>query len=65
MAAHAILTLDPSQAQARRDALADLLVDAVEGGASVNFVAGPTGPFYEHTMPAHDVLVLMIRKRWK
>jgi hypothetical protein len=34
-------------------------------GASVNFVAGPTGPFYEHTMPAHDVLVLMIRKRWK
>ena len=34
-------------------------------GASVNFVAGPTGPFYEHTFPAHDVLVLMIRKRWK
>ena len=34
-------------------------------GGSVNFVAGPTGPFYEHSMPAHDVLVLMIRKRWK
>ena len=34
-------------------------------GASVNFVAGPTGPFYEHTLPAHDVMVLMIRKRWK
>jgi hypothetical protein len=34
-------------------------------GGSVNFVAGPTGPFYEHTLPAHDVLVLMIRKRWK
>ena len=34
-------------------------------GSSVNFVAGPTGPFYEHTLPAHDVLVLMIRKRWK
>jgi hypothetical protein len=34
-------------------------------GASVNFVAGPTGPSYEHTFPAHDVLVLMIRKRWK
>jgi hypothetical protein len=34
-------------------------------GASVNFVAGPTGPFYEHTLPAHDVLVLMIRKRWR
>ena len=34
-------------------------------GGSVNFVAGPTGPFYEHTVPAHDVLVLMIRKRWK
>ncbi len=38
MVAHAILTLDPAQAQARRRALADLLVDAVEGGASVNFV---------------------------
>jgi hypothetical protein len=34
-------------------------------GGSVNFVAGPTGPFYERSMPAHDVLVLMIRKRWK
>src|SRR5215204_846680 len=34
-------------------------------GGSVNFVAGPTGPYYEHTLPAHDVLVLMIRKRWK
>jgi hypothetical protein len=34
-------------------------------GGSVNFVAGPTGPFYEHTLPARDVLVLMIRKRWK
>jgi hypothetical protein len=34
-------------------------------GGSVNFVAGPTGPFYEHAMPVHDVLVLMIRKRWK
>lgn len=34
-------------------------------GGSVNFVAGPTGPFYEHVFPPHDVLVLMIRKRWK
>lgn len=34
-------------------------------GGSVNFVAGPTGPFYEHAFPPHDVLVLMIRKRWK
>ena len=34
-------------------------------GASVNFVAGPTGPFYEYAFPARDVLVLMIRKRWK
>ena len=34
-------------------------------GASVNFVAGPTGPYYEHTLPGHDVMVLMIRKRWK
>jgi hypothetical protein len=34
-------------------------------GGSVNFVAGPTGPFYEHVFPPHDVLVLMIRKRWR
>ena len=34
-------------------------------GGSVNFVAGPTGPFYEHVFPPHDVLVLMIRKRLK
>jgi hypothetical protein len=34
-------------------------------GGSVNFVAGPTGPFYEHDISAHDVLVLMIRKRWR
>jgi hypothetical protein len=34
-------------------------------GGSVNFIAGPTGPFYEHTLPAQDVLVLMIRKKWK
>ena len=34
-------------------------------GGSVNFVAGPTGPFYEHVFAPHDVLVLMIRKRWR
>lgn len=34
-------------------------------GTSVNFVAGPTGPVYRRTFAAHDVLVLMIRKRWK
>jgi hypothetical protein len=34
-------------------------------GSAVNFVAGPTGPVYTRTFPAHDVLVLMIRKRWK
>ena len=38
MSAHAILVLTPRQAEDRRAALADLLVDAVEGGASVNFV---------------------------
>lgn len=35
---HTITLLTPRQAQARRAALVDLLVDAVEGGASVNFV---------------------------
>jgi GNAT superfamily N-acetyltransferase len=42
MTAHAVdLLVDlltPPQAQARRAALVDLLVDSVEGGASVNFV---------------------------
>lgn len=35
---HAILRLTPEQATARRAALEALLVDSVEGGASVNFV---------------------------
>lgn len=38
MPGHAILVLTPEQARARLDALAELLIDAVEGGASVNFV---------------------------
>lgn len=38
MTAYLIFALTPRQAAARRDALAELLVDAVEGGASVNFV---------------------------
>jgi GNAT superfamily N-acetyltransferase len=35
---HAIILLTPEEALARRDALVALLVDSVEGGASVNFV---------------------------
>jgi GNAT superfamily N-acetyltransferase len=38
MTGHALLVLTPEQAAARRDDLIDLLVDAVEGGASVNFI---------------------------
>ena len=38
MTGHAILVLTPTQARERRDALIELLVDAVAGGASVNFV---------------------------
>ena len=34
-------------------------------GNAVNFVAGPTGPVYKRTFAAREVLVLMIRKRWK
>jgi hypothetical protein len=34
-------------------------------GSAVNFVAGAKGPVYTRTFAAHDVLVLMIRKRWK
>jgi hypothetical protein len=35
-----IRTLDAAEAQARIDELADILVDAVAHGASVNFMAG-------------------------
>jgi GNAT superfamily N-acetyltransferase len=38
MSAHAIHLLTPHEAWIRRDGLIDLLVDSVEGGASVNFV---------------------------
>jgi GNAT superfamily N-acetyltransferase len=38
LTAHSVKLLTPPQAQARRVALVDLLVDAVEDGASVNFV---------------------------
>ena len=35
------------------------------GGGSVNFVAGPEGPTYTRGFAANEVLVLMIRKRWR
>lgn len=38
MITHTVTLLTPQQAQARRVALVDLLVDSVESGASVNFV---------------------------
>ena len=37
----------------------------METGASVNFVAGPAGPTYTRSFAPRDVVVLMIRKRWK
>ena len=38
MTAHVISLLSPEEAEAKRAGLVDLLVDAVENGASVNFV---------------------------
>jgi GNAT superfamily N-acetyltransferase len=38
MTPHIVKLLTPAEAQARREGLIDLLVDSVEGGASVNFV---------------------------
>jgi hypothetical protein len=38
MTTYSVHLLSPQQAQARRRALVDLLVDSVEGGASVGFV---------------------------
>lgn len=37
----------------------------METGAAVNFVAGPTGPTYTRSFAPRDVVVLMIRKRWR
>jgi GNAT superfamily N-acetyltransferase len=38
MSAHTVRLLTPEEALEKRDALIDLLVDAVENGASVNFI---------------------------
>jgi GNAT superfamily N-acetyltransferase len=38
MSTHSVSLLTPQQARTRRGALIDLLIDAVEGGASVGFV---------------------------
>ena len=35
------------------------------GGGAVNFVAGPDGPTYTRSFAGNEVLVLMIRKRWR
>jgi GNAT superfamily N-acetyltransferase len=58
MNAHLIATLTPLQARARREALVDLLVDAVEGGAGVNFIWPMTRLKAEHwwdaALASHD-----------
>jgi len=35
------------------------------GGGAVNFIAGPDGPTYTRAFAGNEVLVLMIRKRWR
>jgi hypothetical protein len=37
----------------------------METGASVNFVAGPSGPTYTYAFAPRDVVVLMIRKKYR
>jgi len=37
----------------------------LETGASVNFVAGPTGPTYTYAFKPRDVLVLMIKREFR
>lgn len=58
MSAHVIALLSPIQARARREALVDLLVDAVEGGAGVNFIWPMTRAKAEHwwdgALASHD-----------
>jgi GNAT superfamily N-acetyltransferase len=57
MTMHSVHLLSPQQAQARRSALVDLLVDAVEGGASVGFVWPMTRTkaetWWEDTLASH------------
>jgi GNAT superfamily N-acetyltransferase len=57
MTARIINLLTPQQAQAKRAALIDLLVDSVESGASVNFVWPMTRAkaevWWEHTLASH------------
>jgi GNAT superfamily N-acetyltransferase len=57
MTMYSVDLLTPQQAQARRAALVDLLVDAVEGGASVGFVWPMTRAkaetWWEDTLAGH------------
>jgi GNAT superfamily N-acetyltransferase len=57
MSAYSVLLLTPPEAQLRRGALVDLLVDAVEGGASVGFVWPMTREkaetWWEETLASH------------
>jgi hypothetical protein len=65
-----LIAVNPSddEVRARLDFSAEVpeaIWQNMESGAAVNFVAGAEGPYYERTFPPKDVLVLMIRKRWK
>ena len=57
MATYSVHLLTPPQAQARRAALVELLVDSVEGGASVGFVWPMTRTkaetWWEETLASH------------
>jgi GNAT superfamily N-acetyltransferase len=57
MTTHTVHLLTPQQAQARRVALVDLLVNSVEGGASVGFVWPMTRTkaetWWEETLASH------------
>ena len=54
---HTIRTLSPAEAEAIRDTLIDLLVDAVESGASVNFVRpmtrGKSADWWDGALQSH------------
>lgn len=68
----ALLLIAINHATAPRDvtltfapAIPEAIWQSMLTGNAVNFVAGPKGPVYTRTFAAHEVLVLMIRKRWK
>lgn len=55
---HVIRALSPAEARVRRDELADIFIDSVEGGAQINFVLPMTREkadrWWDKALPSHE-----------